>query len=370
MASASLDRDARELADVIAANQQAIERRWLELVQADIVKAQRVELTQLRDGLPHYLSALVRLLRSGRVEDLTPLSSEAWSTVAREHGVTRVRLGFDIAQLVHEFVVLRHVIQDEAHKHGLGVHSVLADVIDAAIAAAVRAYVDARDYDARRRQAEHIGFLTHELRSPLSTAVLGTAELRRLASDDQLRHLERLERSHQKLLELVDSVLLTQRLEAGKIDVDPISVTIGEIVGPVLEGARPAAASKRLEVRTAFDPNVVIRCDPELTRSALQNLIDNAVKYTDHGHVELGLETNENKLVIHVRDTCPGLSNEELRTIFEPFERGHAAARRSGTGLGLAIARRAIEAQGGSVEAESPGASGCHFWITLPTGNP
>jgi len=67
---------------------------------------------------------------------------------------------------------------------------------------------------------------------------------------------------------------------------------------------------------------------------------------------------------VHVRDTCDGISKEEIRTIFEPFNRGTTG--KSGTGLGLAIARRAVEAQGGTIQVESGEPSGCHFWITLP----
>jgi hypothetical protein len=107
--------------------------------------------------------------------------------------------------------------------------------------------------------------------------------------------------------------------------------------------------------------------DPVLTRAAVQNLVENAVKYTDEGLVELSLEDRPREVVIHVRDTCHGVSPEELETIFEPFSRGHS--RKPGTGLGLAIARRSIEAQGGRIQAESPGDRGCHFWITLPKQN-
>src|SRR5438046_2810665 len=80
-----------------------------------------------------------------------------WLKVAREHGVTRVRLGFDIGQLVREFVILRHVIRDVSVARGCGpeVEAVLADVLDAAIGEAVAAYVEARDLEAQRKQAEH-----------------------------------------------------------------------------------------------------------------------------------------------------------------------------------------------------------------------
>jgi signal transduction histidine kinase len=78
----------------------------------------------------------------------------------------------------------------------------------------------------------------------------------------------------------------------------------------------------------------------------------------------VSVEHDDHQLVIHVRDTCHGLSPAELRTIFEPFRRG--STRQAGTGLGLAIARRAIEVQGGTIDAQSRADHGCHFRITLP----
>src|SRR4051812_3396180 len=155
------------LARAIDGKRKEIERRWLEAVQSDIVRNPGVELTQLRDGMPDYLVALAALLRHpGEAADLGERSSAAWATVAREHGITRVRLGFNIAQLIHEFIVLRQIIRDVAREEGLDrawADAVLADMLDAAIVVSVQAYVDARDFEARRAQAENIGFLTHEL---------------------------------------------------------------------------------------------------------------------------------------------------------------------------------------------------------------
>jgi signal transduction histidine kinase len=88
------------------------------------------------------------------------------------------------------------------------------------------------------------------------------------------------------------------------------------------------------------------------------------VKFTDEGSVDVEVEKTNEGIAIHVRDTCPGISPEELSTIFEPFKRG--SLNKPGSGLGLAIARQAIEAQGGSIGAESELEDGCHFWIKLP----
>jgi signal transduction histidine kinase len=75
-------------------------------------------------------------------------------------------------------------------------------------------------------------------------------------------------------------------------------------------------------------------------------------------------EDRPHDVVVHVYDNCHGLSPQELAIIFEPFKRGHSS--KPGSGLGLAIARRAIEAQGGVIGAESDSERGCHFWVTLP----
>jgi signal transduction histidine kinase len=93
-------------------------------------------------------------------------------------------------------------------------------------------------------------------------------------------------------------------------------------------------------------------------------VFDNAVKYTDHGRVRVMAEPRQGDVMIHVYDDCDGVSPAEINTIFQPFKRAHSG--KAGSGLGLAIARRAIEAQGGHIGAESNGERGCHFWLTLP----
>jgi signal transduction histidine kinase len=118
-----------------------------------------------------------------------------------------------------------------------------------------------------------------------------------------------------------------------------------DIVEPATAVARRSAVAKGLAFAVRFEAKRRVRVDPDLTRSALQNLVDNAVKYTDAGGVEVAIGATDAVWSIHVRATCPGLSCEELVTIFKPYRRG--STRKQGTGLGLAIARRAIEAQGG-----------------------
>jgi signal transduction histidine kinase len=361
-----------ELARVIDQHRAEIERRWLALVTAHVGRTPGVEPTALRDGIPDYLKALVGLLSRGDEEPLEHGSRSAWSRVAGEHGVTRVRLGFDISQLIQEFILLRRVIREVATEHGVpgqAANSILADILDAAIMVSVQAYVDARDFQMRATQAQNIGFLTHELRNPLQTAVLAAGRLRASAQPQQARALESLDRGHEQLERLIQSVLLTQKLESGNVVARPRPTALAPVLEAALETARATAERKGLEFRLQpVDPQLVVPLDPDLTRSAVQNLADNAAKYTPTGHVEISVEDRPDQLLVHVRDSCHGLSPEELGTIFEPFRRGRTT--QQGTGLGLAIARRAVEAQGGTIAAESPGPDGCHFWITLPKAPP
>jgi signal transduction histidine kinase len=356
----------RWLGRAIAAQRSEIERRWLDHVRRELGRRSGVALTQLRDGIPDYLEALAAVL-DDETHPIDIRAGRAWAEIAREHGVTRVRNGFDISQLVREFIVLRHVIREVVVEQGPapeGTEAALADLLDAAITSSVQSYVDARDYEARRRQAENIGFLTHELRTPVATALLAVEQLRRQSPNADPRALDRLERSLENLDQLVGSVLLTGKLEAGKAAAQPVPIRLEQVVEGAVEGARQVAEEKGLAFHLSYDPDLVARVDPALTRSALQNLADNAAKYTDGGEIDIAISAHEGTLEIDVRDTCNGLSPEELNTIFDPFQRGRTV--QAGTGLGLAIARRAVEAQGGSIAAESSGTSGCHFQIRLP----
>jgi signal transduction histidine kinase len=356
----------RQLATTIARRREDILGRWLDRVSAGN-RASGIPLTDLQNALPDYLDALVQQLQQSG--DLTNESrgTAAWVGVAKEHAVTRIRLGFDISQLVQEFIILRRVLQEVAHEEKAleAIEpSILADLLEAGIAVAVKSYVEARDYSARRTQAENVGFLTHELRNPLNTAKLAAAHLSRTSNPQQARLLELLERNLERLAHLIDGVLHSQRLEVGRIEVHPERISLGDLIGEALSTGQREARSKGLEFNTRLRPELIVELDPILVRSAVQNLIENAVKFTDSGEVSVEVDDLGDEIAIHVRDTCPGISSEELRTIFESFSRGHS--NKPGTGLGLSIARRAIDIQGGQLQAESSPDGGCHFWATLP----
>jgi signal transduction histidine kinase len=371
--AASTDESERKkrtaLAETIERRLLDIERRWLEKVEETIAdRRQGATVSDLRDAIGEYLLGLSEALRGE--QSLETSATAAWSVVAREHALTRVRLGFDIDQLVREFIFLRQILFEVAREEQLITNDLqcerLADLIDAAIAESVKSYVDSRDLAARRQQAEHIGFLTHELRNPLSTATMVANLLRKRPeiAASQGEKLDMLDRSLQRIRAQIDGILLTQRLDAGEVECRPVDTTLGKIMVDAIRAAELEARQKEIALITHYDPELAICVDPGLTTSALQNVVDNAVKFTDRGRIEITADDNPSEVLIHVYDNCDGLSGEELKTIFEPFKRAHSG--KAGTGLGLSIARRALEAQGGQIGAEPSGERGCHFWLTLP----
>ncbi len=374
MESANREQTEREaedrvrLAAMIDEHADDIVRRWLVLVRADAA-AEGVSITDLQDGIHEYLHRLAELLRSESAASSDGVST--WTTIAREHAITRVRLGFDVTQLFHELVILRQIttktLTDEGVLPRTPARSSIEriyDMIDAAMTASIKSYVDYRDYVTRRAEAEHVGFLTHELKNPLAAAMLATDHLRQNEDrPSQLQLFDVLERNLDRLRKLVENVLLEKRLEVTKLESHPVDLTAGQLFGEAIDVARRAAQKKHLQFVADLDPSIALRADADLTLTAAENLLDNAVKYTDVGQIAVNLEDLPEKVVFHVRDHCGGLSPSELRVLFEPFMRTRAG--KPGAGLGLVISRRAIEAQGGTIHAETAG-DGCHFWFVLP----
>jgi len=362
-------RDRYQLGRVIEDARSEIADRWLVRLQTEVVGERQIPLTALRDGIDDYLRHISEELAKEDGE-LVSGGTEAWVATAEEHGVTRVRQGFDIGQLVHEFVVLRHVMFEVIAERQLSVRSEqfsrIADLIEAAIITAVKSYVDARDYDSRRSEAEHIGFISHELRNPLASATLAASQLRKIVSlsPSAAHAFDILERNQRRLKDLIEQVLDIERLESGEANVRPVEIELGRIMTDATSAASAEAELKHLRLALHYNARLRLRVDPGLTRSIIANLVDNAVKYTDSGDVEVRVDEMPRDIVVHVRDNCSGISAEELRIIFEPFRRGRTQKR--GAGLGLSIALRAAEAQGGALAGESAGQRGCHFWLRLP----
>jgi signal transduction histidine kinase len=356
----------RELADLLTENRHEVERRWLQRVATEFDR-HGVSETELRDSIPDYLVSLAEQLRREEQQTMMARGTEGWAPVAKQHALTRIQLGFDIDEVLQEFMLLRQVILEVLEeKTDLSPAQTerITILINAALRACVRSYVDHRDFESRREQAKHIGFITHELRNPLATATAAAGQLRKRASPELERFAELVVKSLKRMSDLVDNTLLSQRLEVREVELHPTEIRLGELMDQAIRGAEATAKSKGVELEVSYDADVLLNVDMNLALSAIQNVLDNAAKFTDRGRVSLQVEDATSEVVVHVIDNCEGLSPEELQSVFEPFKRGHTG--KPGTGLGLAIARSVVEAHGKTIHAESTGDRGCHFWFALP----
>jgi CheY-like chemotaxis protein/two-component sensor histidine kinase len=188
--------------------------------------------------------------------------------------------------------------------------------------------------------------------------------------EEQLRAVDHIQRAGGHLLDLIDEVLDLARIEAGDMRLDLEPLEVASIVGEAIELMRPVASGRRIDVE--FDPNrnpgLVARGDRKRLLQVLLNVISNAVKYNvEGGRVDVVIGTSPTEVRIEVQDTGPGLTSDELRRAFVPFDRLGAEKRGiEGTGMGLPLAQSMIEAMAGRIEAWSEPGRGSTFSILLP----
>lgn len=235
----------------------------------------------------------------------------------------------------------------------------------------------AREFDAMAERIEGLvesqqrllRDVSHELRSPLARLVVALELARGRAGEAAAGPLDRIEREAGRLDELIGQLLLLERLEAGTAEQEAMAVDLDGLLADVVADAGFEAASGGTEVRFEGGSGCRVVGRELLLRSAFDNVIRNAVHHTEPGTtVEVELETDDDALIVAVRDHGSGVPEDEIAKIFEPFYRvGEARDRATGgTGLGLAIAARAVRAHGGSIGAENHPEGGLVVTVRLP----
>ena len=225
-----------------------------------------------------------------------------------------------------------------------------------------------------RARRDFAANVSHEFKTPL-TAIQGFAEtLLSGALEDQennRRFLHVIRENAMRLARLTDDLLILAQIEAGKLELQLQPVAIREVIGPCLETARPAADQKKLILETDYGLDLpAVKGDAASLQQALQNLIDNAVRYSPPGErILVRAYVEGSNLVISVVDHGPGIPKTEQERIFERFYRADAARSREsgGTGLGLSIAKHLVEAHGGRIQVRSEVGAGSTFSMLLPT---
>ena len=222
-----------------------------------------------------------------------------------------------------------------------------------------------------RIKSEFLSTMSHEIRTPLNS-VIGMAHilLAEKPREDQQESLNTLYYSANNLLSIVNNILDYNKIEAGKVKFEQVPFDLSLTCRNIIAGVKSRAAEKNIELQLEVDEklNRKITGDAVRTAQVINNLVDNAVKFTHHGHVKLSIRAifaNDStaEVQVSVEDTGIGISSEKQQIIFDRFTQADSSTSRSfgGTGLGLAITKKILELQGVSLHLKSEPGKGSVF---------
>jgi signal transduction histidine kinase len=233
-----------------------------------------------------------------------------------------------------------------------------------------------RAEDANRAKSNFLANMSHDLRTPLN-GILGFAQILqwdRSLGERQQAGVSAIRQSGEHLLTLINDILDVAKIEAGKLEISPSDFHLGQFLRVIEDIIRVKAEQKpELEFVCDYDESLpeAVQADERRLRQVLLNLLDNAVKFTEHGTVTLAVRHRPpSSLRFEVRDTGRALSEQQQARLFRPFEQvGDAHQRSGGTGLGLVICRQFVRLMGGDVNVDCLPGTGNTFWfeLDLPT---
>lgn len=241
-----------------------------------------------------------------------------------------------------------------------------------------------RDFDSMAERLENLvnaqsrllNDISHELRSPLARLTVALGLARQRSGPEAAATLDHIEREADRLNELIGRLLALARLEGGEHAIEKSAVDLGELVDDVAQDAAFEAQGRSCHVRSYIRKNSIIVGNRAVLRSAVENVVRNAMRYTAEGtEVEISLDSveaaNGPEAVLCVSDRGPGVPPSSLDKLFRPFYRLDDARKRQtgGVGLGLAITERAVRLHGGSVKAASRPGGGLVVELRFPFAN-
>jgi len=227
--------------------------------------------------------------------------------------------------------------------------------------------------EASRLKTVFLSNMSHELRTPLNSVIALTSVLNRRLNnkiaDEEYSYLEVIERNAKHLLTLINDILDISRIESGREEIEISTFNLNCLVADMVSMIEPQATLKNIHlIHLEKDSNLSITTDYDKCKHVLQNMISNAVKFTETGKVEVMIHQNEKTLEITVVDTGIGIADEHINHIFDEFRQadGSTSRRYGGSGLGLAIAKKYAHVLGGTISVKSRIGKGSEFKITLP----
>lgn len=360
------------LAALIEREREGLLDSWRRQVR-ELPSAARLSTPTLNDHIPALLDELAGALRS---MDDASIPDSLLSGSSPRHGLQRQSEGFDIVEVVAEYNILRGCIHTLAESHGVRLEGtafhILNRVLDEAIGLAVQTFVTQQNLEIQKRREEHLAFIAHDLRTPLSaiafavrlleeTASGGAATIRGNALGTLQRNVRHLERLIQSVLKESANVQAEGGVRPERRDID-----LWPLVEELKYEMRPLATTAATTIHNEVPPEITVHADAGLLRRIIQNLLANSIKHTPRGNVWIGatVADDDTSVTCFVRDDGTGIPRDRLAQIFDKFESDDQGDEVSG--LGLPIVKSLVEAHGGTVEVDSTEGTGSTFRFALP----
>jgi len=363
-----------ELATLIRREREALLAEWRQEVR-QLSVARKLDGPTLNDHIPDLLEELACELEACSEGSMIQGLKENSVT----HGLDRLRLGFDVEEVVAEYNALRGVLQDLIERHDLrlrgAVNRIINRVIDVSIGLAVKTYATQKAFEIQQRREEHLTFVAHDLRSPLAAIAMAARLLEvtvpDVAGDERASMLlETMHRNVTRLNSLVVKVVQEEANLKTQVDerVERREIDLRGLVEALVKDLRPLADASNLELINDIPEGLTAQADAAMLSLVFQNLISNAIDYTPDGEVVVGARAGAGGAGVEcwVRDNGAGIPAGRLGKVFDKLEAD--PEKKSGMGLGLAIVKQFVEAHGGRVSVESEPGRGSTFRFTIPSG--
>jgi hypothetical protein len=390
----------RDLGTALEEKLEQVIEQWIRAVHQDknIESARQLAYEAVRNSLPEVLQEMAALFSRYQAGDLEELEDKSLY-----HGFVRAQQGYDTAEIVREYRLLRQVILSALEpdlltgspRESLRAVRIIDSVLDEIITASLESYIEARLTEVSQMQGqliltnqelarlvqtqkENLSFMAHELKNPLNTiighsSVLLQKQRKKNKEKDTTTNLTQLEmvlRNGRMLLQIINNTLEISRYDQNQFELNLVSTPVNQLIQEIIEdGLEPLALEKGLDLNIDVSqaPESVMT-DPLRLQQLVINLVSNAIRYTNQGGVSVTCrQIDADNWEIAVIDTGVGIAPDEQSQIFDPYmqvsSQEHSA---DSTGLGLAIVQRIITLMAGSISVTSELGEGSTFTVVLP----